>query len=63
MSSGFYYNELRRALSEQAFGIARHEVATPTSPHEATASVTILEGPCTSVTLTSRGYHVSTNYA
>lgn len=58
-SSGFYYNELRRALSEQTFGIARYEVATPVNPHEATASVTILEGPCASVTLTSRGYHLS----
>ncbi|KIM61977.1 hypothetical protein SCLCIDRAFT_99556, partial [Scleroderma citrinum Foug A] len=58
----FYYNELRRALSEQTFGIARYEVATPVSPHEATASVTILEGPCAAVTLTSRGYHVSTSH-
>ncbi|KAL4063303.1 hypothetical protein V8B97DRAFT_1876926 [Scleroderma yunnanense] len=59
-SSGFYYNELRRALSEQSFGIARFEVATPVTPLEATASVTMLEGPCASVTLTARGYHLNT---
>ncbi|KAI5983488.1 hypothetical protein EDD15DRAFT_2178958 [Pisolithus albus] len=56
--ASFYHNELRRALSEQTFGIARYEVATPVSPHEATAAVTVLEGPCISVTLTGRGYHV-----
>ncbi|KAI6039303.1 hypothetical protein EDC04DRAFT_2895391 [Pisolithus marmoratus] len=57
--ASFFHNELRRALSEQTFGIARYEVAAPVSPHEATASVTVLEGPCVSVTLTGRGYHLS----
>ncbi|KAI6030954.1 hypothetical protein F5J12DRAFT_713244 [Pisolithus orientalis] len=56
--ASFFYNELRRALSEQTFGIARYEVATPVSAYEATASVTVLEGSCVSVTLTGRGYHV-----
>lgn len=57
--ASFFYNELRRALSEQTFGIARYEVATPVSAYEATASVTVLEGSCVSVTLTGRGYHLS----
>ncbi|KAG6332812.1 hypothetical protein ID866_6276 [Astraeus odoratus] len=60
-SSNFFYNELQRALSEQSFGIARYEVAKPISPHEATASVTMLEGPCVSITLNARGYHVNSD--
>lgn len=58
MSTSFYHTELSRALSEQAFGLARFDVYGGSSPHEATASVTLLEGKTIRITLTARGYQV-----
>ncbi|KAG1872435.1 hypothetical protein DFJ58DRAFT_652178 [Suillus subalutaceus] len=58
MSSSFYHTELSRALSEQAFGLSRFDVYGGSSPHEATASVTLLEGRTIRITLTARGYQV-----
>lgn len=63
MSTSFYHAELSRALSEQAFGLARFDVCRGSSPHEATASVTLLEGRTIRITLTARGYQVRTAYA
>ncbi|KAH7921763.1 hypothetical protein BV22DRAFT_1038248 [Leucogyrophana mollusca] len=56
--SSFFYSELRRALSEQSFGIVRFDVTRPSTPHEAVASVTLLEGNVIRVSLTTRGYHL-----
>lgn len=58
MSTSFYHTELSRALSEQAFGLARFDVYGGSSPHEATASVTLLEGKTIRITLTARGYQL-----
>jgi len=58
MSPSFYHTELSKALSEQAFGLARFEVYRGSSPHEATASVTLLEGRTVRITLTARGYQL-----
>jgi len=58
MSPSFYQTELSKALSEQAFGLARFDVCGGSSPHEATASVTLLEGRTIRITLTVRGYQV-----
>ncbi|KAG1822842.1 uncharacterized protein BJ212DRAFT_1255734, partial [Suillus subaureus] len=58
MSPSFYHTELSRALSEQAFGLTRFDVYGGSSPHEATASVTLLEGRTIRITLTARGYQV-----
>jgi len=58
MSTSFYHAELSRALSEQAFGLARFDVCRGSSPHEATASVTLLEGRTIRITLTARGYQL-----
>ncbi|KAH7885290.1 hypothetical protein F5I97DRAFT_1928689 [Phlebopus sp. FC_14] len=57
-STSFFYDELRRALAEQAFGIARYDVAGQSTPLAATASVTLLEGITITVTLDVRGYQV-----
>ncbi|KAH7912554.1 hypothetical protein BJ138DRAFT_1004220 [Hygrophoropsis aurantiaca] len=56
--SSFFYSELRRALSEQSFGIARFDVSRPSTPHEAIASVTLLEGSVIKISLTARGYQL-----
>ncbi|KAF9241201.1 hypothetical protein BU15DRAFT_45291 [Melanogaster broomeanus] len=56
--SSFYYNELRRALSEQSFGLTRYEVTRQDTPHEATAFVTLLEGTALRVSLNTRGYQI-----
>ncbi|KAG2354524.1 hypothetical protein BDR07DRAFT_1429214 [Suillus spraguei] len=53
--------ELSKALSEQAFGLARFDVYGGSSPHEATASVTLLEGRTILITLTARGYQLDEN--
>lgn len=58
MSTSFYHTELTRALSEQAFGLVRFDVYGGSSPHEATASVSLLEGKTIRITLTARGYQV-----
>jgi hypothetical protein len=58
MSPSFYQTELSKALSEQAFGLARFDVCGGSSPHEATASVTLLEGRTIRITLTVRGYQL-----
>ncbi|KIK95163.1 hypothetical protein PAXRUDRAFT_827280 [Paxillus rubicundulus Ve08.2h10] len=55
-SSSFYYNELRRALSEQSFGLTRYDVARQYTAHEASAFVTLLEGTTLKVSLNARGY-------
>ncbi|KAG2112222.1 uncharacterized protein F5147DRAFT_572555 [Suillus discolor] len=60
MSTSFYHTELSKALSEQAFGLARFDICRSSSPHEATASVTLLEGRTIRITLTARGYQVRT---
>jgi len=57
MSSSFYHTELNKALSEQAFGIARFDIQSSSS-HEATASVALLEGKTIRITLNARGYQV-----
>ncbi|KIJ64631.1 hypothetical protein HYDPIDRAFT_28567 [Hydnomerulius pinastri MD-312] len=57
-ASSFYYDELRRALSEQSFGLARYDVARQFTPHEASACVTLLEGTTLRVSLNARGYQV-----
>jgi len=56
--SSFYYNELNRTLSEQSFGLAGYEVARQQSAHEATATVTLLEGSSVNVSLNVRGYRL-----
>lgn len=61
MSPSFYFTELNKALSEQAFGLARFDVQSST-PHEATASVTLLEGRAIRITLSARGYKVRVDY-
>ncbi|KAG2364440.1 hypothetical protein BDR07DRAFT_1401745 [Suillus spraguei] len=61
MSPSFYHTELSKALSEQAFGLARFDVYGGSSPHEATASVTLLEGRTILITLTARGYQLDEN--
>ncbi|KAG2129124.1 hypothetical protein DEU56DRAFT_817829 [Suillus clintonianus] len=58
MSPSFYHTELNRALSEQAFGLARFDIFRSSSPHEATASVTLIEGRTIRITLTARGYQL-----
>ncbi|KAJ8595238.1 hypothetical protein M405DRAFT_807526 [Rhizopogon salebrosus TDB-379] len=55
MSPSFYYTELSKALAEQAYGLAKFDVSSSTS-HEATASVTLLEGKTIRITLSARGY-------
>jgi len=57
MSPSFYYTELNKALSEQAFGLGQSNV-TGSTPHEATASVTLLEGRTIRITLSARGYQL-----
>ncbi|OJA17191.1 hypothetical protein AZE42_00176 [Rhizopogon vesiculosus] len=57
MSPSFYYTELNQALSEQAFGLGRFDVCSST-PHEATASVTLLEGRTIRIVLSARGYQL-----
>ncbi|KAF9221650.1 hypothetical protein BS17DRAFT_710924 [Gyrodon lividus] len=52
----FYYNELRRALSEQSFGLTRHDVARQYTAHEASAIIILLEGTTLRVSLNARGY-------
>lgn len=62
MSPSFYYTELNKALSEQAFGLGQFDVKSST-PHEATASVTLLEGRTIRITLSARGYQVRAAHA
>lgn len=50
--------ELERALKEQSFAIAGFELVASTSPLEASALVTLLEGDVVRVSLSVRGYQV-----
>jgi hypothetical protein len=55
----FTSTELQRALQEQLFGIASFHMLQPSDRLQAVAIVTLLEGPKLTISLTSRGYHVS----
>ncbi|KAI0049276.1 hypothetical protein FA95DRAFT_1489595 [Auriscalpium vulgare] len=54
----FYRTELEQALSEQVFGVARGDVIRST-PEDAAALITLLEGPDIEVGLSSAGYTIS----
>jgi len=56
-SSTFCYDELRRALSEQSFGIKSYTMAAATS-QSASAAVFLLEGQKVVISLEHRGYFV-----
>ena len=56
-SSSFCQTEFQRALKEQAFGIKSFAMVS-SSPHQATASIVILEGSKLLVQLTTQGYSV-----
>ncbi|KAF8645188.1 hypothetical protein AX16_008015 [Volvariella volvacea WC 439] len=53
----FYAQELQRALSESSWGIKSFAV-TASSPLQATAVVTLLEGYTVTITLSIAGYSV-----
>jgi hypothetical protein len=55
----FYTYELRRALSEQAFGITSASIVSSSST-DATAVIALLEGVTVCVVLTIQGYKVHT---
>jgi len=57
----FLPTELERALNEQSFAIAGFELMTSTSPLEASALVTLLEGDVVRVSLSARGYQLTRN--
>jgi len=54
----FFSSELRRALTEQLFGIESFVIKSD-SVLESTAAVTLLEGKSITISLSSCGYHVS----
>lgn len=56
--STFCYDELRRALSEQSFGIQSYTM-TAATPQSASATVFLLEGQRVVISLENRGYFVS----
>jgi len=58
--SSFYADELLRALTEQSFGIETFSVLT-TTPIQAVASVTLLEGHNLTIKLTTRGYSIESS--
>ncbi|KII90569.1 hypothetical protein PLICRDRAFT_173963 [Plicaturopsis crispa FD-325 SS-3] len=54
----FPARELQRALSEQAFGITGFQMMPASTPLDASAYVTLLEGNVIKITLSARGYQV-----
>jgi len=58
MSESFYSREIRRALSEQAFGICDYGIIDGTNT-DVTAKVTLLEGQTCTINLSGRGYEIT----
>lgn len=56
--SSFFSSELKRALSEQIFGISGYKLGTSSS-YEANAKVDLLEGAQMLISLSYRGFQVS----
>ncbi|KAF8158364.1 hypothetical protein B0H34DRAFT_708435 [Crassisporium funariophilum] len=57
-SSSFCHTELQRSLKEQKFGIKAFSMVCSASAHQATASVSLLEGQIIIVQLTTQGFSV-----